>query len=102
MIDLIHRNRPKLEELCRHYHVKTLALFGSAAAGNWEPDRSDLDFLVEFLPEASSRIFAGYFDLKSALETLFEHKVDLVMPGGIRNPYFLNAVQQERRVLYAA
>ena len=29
---------------------ETLELFGSAADGAWEPARSDLDFLVEFLP----------------------------------------------------
>jgi uncharacterized protein len=102
MIDLIQQRQSELADLCRRYHVKTLAVFGSAVEGNWKPGSSDLDFLVEFLPEASARIFAGYFDLKEALEHLFGRKVDLVMPGAIRNPYFLKAVQQNRRVLYAA
>ena len=102
MIELIERRRSELEDLCRRYHVRTLEVFGSGAEGHWNPSRSDLDFLVEFLPEAAGRIFAGYFDLKEALEKLFEHKVDLVMPGSIRNPYFLRAVNQQRKVLYAA
>jgi predicted nucleotidyltransferase len=102
MIDLIEQRRAGLEDLCRRYHVKTLELFGSAAGGTFDPARSDLDFLVEFLPEAAGRVFHGYFDLKEALQRLFDRPVDLVMPGAVRNPYFLKAVSQQRRVLYAA
>jgi predicted nucleotidyltransferase len=102
MIDLIERRRPELIDLCRQYHVKTLELFGSAADGTFDAARSDLDFLVEFLPEAANSFFHGYFDLKEGLEQLFGRAVDLVMPRAIHNPYFLQAVNQQRRMLYAA
>jgi predicted nucleotidyltransferase len=102
MIELIERQRSDLDALCRRYHVRTLEAFGSATDGTWDPARSDLDLLVEFLPQARSRVFAGYFDLKDDLEKLFKCKVDLVMPGSIRNPYFLQAVNQQRTLLYAA
>jgi uncharacterized protein len=102
MIDLIEQNRAALEDLCRRYHVRTLELFGSAADGTFDLARSDLDFLVEFLPEAASRFFHGYFDLKESLEQLFGREVDLVMPRAISNPYFLRTVNQQRKMLYAA
>ena len=102
MIDLIEEHRAELKDLCRHYHVKTLELFGSAADGSFDPGRSDIDFLVEFLPEAASRVFHGYFDLKQALERLFARRVSLVMPGAIRNPFFLQAVSRQRKIVYAA
>ena len=92
----------ELAVLCRIHHVKTLELFGSAADGTFDAARSDLDFLLDFLPEASCRPFYGYFDFKDALESLFGRKVDLVMPSAIRNPYFQKAIDQQRRVLYAA
>ena len=41
----------EVAEICRRYQVKELAVFGSAARGEMRPD-SDLDLLVEFLPEA--------------------------------------------------
>jgi uncharacterized protein len=102
MIDLIEQHRAELADLCRRYRVRTLEVFGSAADGTFDQARSDLDFLVEFLPEAAEGIFDGYFDLKEALSQLFGREVDLVMPRAIRNPYFLKAVNQQRKVLYAA
>jgi predicted nucleotidyltransferase len=102
MVDLIGQHLAEVECLCRKYDVKTLELFGSAADGCFDPGRSDLDFLVEFLPEASKRSFWGYFDLREELGRLFGRPVDLVMPRAIRNPYFLRSVNRQRRVLYAA
>ncbi len=102
MIDLIQQHQVELEALCRQYHVKSLELFGSATDGTWDPERSDLDFLLEFLPEAKSRSFHGYFDFKDDLERLFGRKVDLVMPGAIRNRYLLEAVKEQRQPVYAA
>jgi uncharacterized protein len=102
LIDLIQRRRAELDALCRKHHVKSLEVFGSAIDGTFDSAHSDLDFLVQFLPEAAGRIFDGYFDLKADLEHLYGHQVDLVMPGAIRNPYFLKAVNRQRTVLYAA
>ena len=102
MTALVEERRTELTELCRRFHVRRLELFGSATDGTFDPARSDLDFLVDFLPEAAVRIFHGYFDFKEELERLFGRKVDLVMPSSIRNPYFLRAVEPQRQVLYAA
>lgn len=102
MIEIIERNRSELVNLCRKHHVKSLEVFGSATDETFDLTRSDLDFLLEFLPAAAGRLFHGYFDLKEDLEKLFRRKVDLIMPGAIRNPYFLKAVNQQRTVLYAA
>ena len=40
-----------LADLCRRYHVRELSFFGSAARGEMRPD-SDINMLVEFLPDA--------------------------------------------------
>ena len=102
MLDLIEQHRGELEKLCCHYHVRSLELFGSAADGTFDPAHSDLDFLLEFLPDAPARIFGGYFDLKFDLERLFGRKVDLVMPQAVRNRFFLQAVNRQRKLVYAA
>lgn len=48
-----------IAEICRRYEVKELAVFGSAARGEMHPD-SDLDFLVEFIPEARVSLLRHY------------------------------------------
>ena len=48
MIALIEQNRDALARLCRQFRVERLELFGSAAKGTFQPDSSDVDFLVTF------------------------------------------------------
>ena len=48
MIDEIALRRDELRAVCRRFHVRRLDLFGSAARGDFDPQRSDVDFLVEF------------------------------------------------------
>jgi predicted nucleotidyltransferase len=92
----------QLEALCRRYGVLRLDLFGSAAAGAFEPGRSDLDFLVEFEPEHSLSAADRYFGLLEDLEELFGCGIDLVMDRAIRNRYFRAEVDRTRKPLYAA
>jgi uncharacterized protein len=102
MIDLIEQHRDALNALCGRHGVKTLEIFGSGASGTWDPTKSDLDFLLEFLPDGTGKLFHGYFDLKDDLERLFGRKVDLVMPRAIRNRYLLDAINAQRKPVYAA
>ena len=48
MIPLIEKKRLAVEELCRKYRVTRLEVFGSAVGESFDPERSDIDFLVEF------------------------------------------------------
>lgn len=100
MIAEIASHREELEELCRRFHVRRLDLFGSAASDGFDPARSDLDFLVEFEPEALS--FNVYFGLKESLEALFGRGVDLVEPSAIRNPYFKESIERASESVFEA
>jgi len=78
-------------------------LFGSAVSKDrFDPQESDLDFLVEFLPLQEGEHADAYFGLLESLESLFGCAVDLVMASAVRNPYFLEAISGQREVLYAA
>ena len=98
----IEQKHEELINLCRHYHVARLAVFGSALREDFDADRSDLDFLVEFQPLPPGSYADTYFDLKEGLETLFHRPVDLVVESAIKNPYFLKSVEQTKHGLYAA
>ncbi len=102
MIDLLHQHKDQLAELCRQYRVAQLDVFGSAAVGPFDDQRSDLDFLVNFQEDFPGGPFRQYFDFLAALQALFGREVDLVESQAIRNPYFAQSVRKTRRVLYAA
>ena len=102
MSGVIEPHRERLADLCRRYEVRRLELFGSAARGDFDPQRSDLDFLVAF--ERSGRLTADdrYFGLLAELEALFARKVDLVDVSAHRKPYFMAEALKHRELLYAA
>ena len=103
MISIVEDNREALEDLCVKFRVRRLEVFGSALIGkNFDAEKSDLDFLVEFLPLKSGEYADTYFGLLEAIENLFNRHVDLVMSHAIKNPYFLEAINKNRKVLYAA
>lgn len=102
MSPFIESYRLKLHQLCQAYHVARLDLFGSAASNRFDPTHSDLDFVVEFQPLDHDQYSDAYFGLLFALQQLFERPVDLITRRSIRNPYFLQMLEQAQRSLYAA
>jgi len=96
------QHRAELQALCRRYGVRRLELFGSAATGQDRPGESDLDFLVEFDPLPDGGYADAYFGLLESLEELFGRPADLVVTSAIRNPFFLEAVERTKTLLYAA
>lgn len=102
MHPIIEERLPQLRELCQRYCVARLELFGSAASDDFDPSRSDLDFLVEYLPAAKKEYPDVYFDLKAKLEALFGCSVDLVMINAIRNAFFREEINETKVSLYAA
>lgn len=102
MNNIILEHRSDIVKLCREFHVKRLELFGSATKKDFEPERSDVDFLVEFAALPTGSYASAFFGLKAALEQLFGRSVDLVVASSIRNPYFRQSVEQSKALLYAA
>ncbi len=88
----------QIEDICRRYEVRELMLFGSALREDFRSD-SDLDFLVEFQPEAKVGLFR--FDaLREELEHLFGRPVDLVPKRGLK-PLIREDVLRQAELVYA-
>ena len=103
MISLIADNRARVCDLCRRHYVRRLYLFGSARReDDFREDDSDVDLYVEFLPLEPGKRADSYFGLLEDLQRLFKRPVDLVMSTAARNPYFRQAVEADREMLYAA
>ncbi len=76
------RLRLALPGLESEYGVASLAVFGSFVKEQQRED-SDVDLLVEFLPDARVTLFR-LVDLEIALGDVLGRKVDLVMEGTLK------------------
>lgn len=101
MIPTVADRTDELKSLCHRHGVLRLDLFGSAATGRHH-EKSDLDFVVEFKPEAMNTYANSYFGLLEDMEKLFGRAVDLVVGSAIKNPYFLESVEETRTPIYEA
>jgi len=99
---LIEERRPQLEQVCQRNRVRRIELFGSATGTDFDAARSDLDFLVTFQELGPDQYADAYFGLLEDLEALFQRPVDLVVDSAVCNPYFRQAVESTRTLIYAA
>ena len=103
MAAVLDRHADEIAELCRRYGVARLEVFGSAArSDDFDPARSDVDFLVAFAEEASHAPLEQVFGLARELKAVLRRPVDLVEAGAVRNPYLRDSIERSRRVVYAA
>jgi len=89
----------KLAEICRRHQVRELAVFGSAARGEMRQG-SDIDLLVEFLPDAEIGLLE-HAGLMLDLSELLGCRVDLVSKRGLK-PLIRDSIIREARPVYAA
>jgi predicted nucleotidyltransferase len=101
MIGLLRDKQEEIEMICKAYGVRRLDLFGSAATGAFDVDRSDLDFIVD-LGVYERGVSKRYFAFCEALESLFGRSVDVITVRQIVNPYFRAELNATKELIYDA
>jgi predicted nucleotidyltransferase len=91
--------RNSLPPICQKHDVKSLWAFGSVLTDRFGPD-SDVDLIVAFGDMPVEEYADNYFDLKFSLQDVFNRPVDLLEEQAIRNPFFLQTVNQTKRLIY--
>jgi uncharacterized protein len=99
MIPLIEDNREAIVALCKTYGVRKLAVFGSAARGDFDPERSDVDFVLEF-EDYGTGVGRRFMRFAVDLEDLLKKRIDIVFEPAIRDRDFLREVQETQEILY--
>ena len=103
MIGIVEERRTEVAALCEKYGVKRLDLFGSAAGEGFDPEASDLDFVVSFEERDPPNLFNRYFGLEEDLRDLFGRHVNLVTEDALlKDPDFAESISGTRVPLYAA
>jgi uncharacterized protein len=99
---IIDDNRDAIAALCRKYLVKSLWVFGSATSDAWDPDTSDIDFLVD-LGDYEPGIADRFLDLADDLEAVMGRSIDIITVRGLANkPRLEQRINQHRVELYDA
>jgi predicted nucleotidyltransferase len=88
----------QLASFCRQYGVARFSVYGSALRDDFDPALSDVDILVEFLPEVHRGLFK-LVEMRQKLVEMLGHKVDLTTPGSL-SKYFRQNVLDSAEVLY--
>ena len=102
MQPIITENREKIAELCRRHHVRRLSVFGSAVRDDFDPERSDVDLLVDFDHLNELEYAPNWFSFLRSLDSLFGREVDLLTETQIKNPYLRRSIEADKVTLYAA
>ena len=100
--EVIESHLADIAALAERFGVETLALFGSAATGEFDASRSDIDLVVTFRQMGPAEHAEAYFGLLEALQDVLAYQVDLLEEGAIRNRYLRRSIDLAKRTLYAA
>ena len=95
-----HALAVSLLELCRSHQVDKIYAFGSFMTDRFNPDASDIDFLVKVDIEDPADRGEALMSLWDKLEVLFGRKVDLLTDDSIRNPILRSNIERTKRLIY--
>jgi len=95
----IDKNIEIIRALCLKHKVYKLFVFGSALTEKFSR-RSDIDLLVDFKDVDLYDYADNYFNLKDALEKIFNRDVDLLEDKAIKNPYLRQSIDSSKRLIY--
>jgi len=96
---IIKDNIHQIRTICEQSHVQSLFAFGSVCSDRFS-DASDIDLLVSFKPLDYGDYADNYFRTADLFEKTFQRPVDLVTDKSLKNPYFINSVNQTKVLLY--
>jgi len=98
-VTLLDTHMSDIKRLCSNHKVKQLYAFGSVLTNKFT-NESDVDLVVDFDPIDVSLYADNYFDLKFSLQKILNRPIDLLEEKAIKNPYFRQNLNQQRRLIY--
>lgn len=96
---ILDNHKKDIKRLCEDHSVRNLYAFGSVLTSEFN-DSSDIDLIVDFDPIELLQYADNYYDLKFSLQSILRRSIDLLEEKAIKNPYFKEAVNQKRQLIY--
>ncbi len=100
MQTLLTNKISELKNICNSFRVKRLYAFGSIVSNTFNKE-SDIDFLISFDESIPIEQYAdNYFSIHDKLKELFKRKIDLVTERSLKNPYFIESIDESKQLIY--
>ena len=99
MNKIIDEHIDQIRAICVDHNVKSLFAFGSVVTDRFS-DSSDIDLLISFNSMDYGDYADNYFNLADKFENIFQRQVDLITDKSLKNPYFINSVNETKTLLY--
>ena len=89
----------EIKKLCEQHKVDKLYAFGSVLTDRFSKD-SDVDLVVNFTDMPVEVYADNYFDFKFSLEDMLNRRIDLLEGQAIKNPYFIQQLDETKQLIY--
>ena len=91
---------PEVIQTLKTHRVKKAYAFGSVCTDKFNL-KSDIDLLIDFNTEDSFTGYAeNFWELEEKLRAILNRKVDLLPTHTLRNPYFIEEIEETKILLY--
>ena len=98
--DEILKQLPTFKTLCKDHKVRYLYAFGSSTSENFDPEKSDIDLVVEIDEPDPLERGEKIISLWDKFEEFFHRKVDLLTDSSIKNPYLRKSIEATKILIY--
>ena len=98
--DEIMRHFADFDTVCKRHNISYLWAFGSSTTTLFDPQKSDIDLLVEIDepdPLERGEKLISFWD---KIEVFFQRKVDLLTEASIRNPFLQKNIDATKILIY--
>lgn len=93
---------PLIINLFKEKKIKSAYVFGSVVSEKFN-DESDIDLLISFKDDLDPLEKGEIcWILHDVLRDIFNRDIDILIEGSLKNPYFIEEVNEKKELIYAA
>lgn len=98
---IVKKNKKVLGQIFKNHRIERAYLFGSALKNDFNKN-SDLDFLIKFEDSLLDPLEKGelWWNLHDTLRNFFNREIDIITENSLKNPYFIEELEQTKQLIY--
>jgi len=93
---------PLVTKIFKEHKIRSAYAFGSVISDKFN-DESDIDLLISF-EDGLEPLEKGeiWWNLHDTLRDIFNREIDMLIEESLKNPYFIEEINEKKQLIYAA